>query len=910
MRLYFFSLYPNQSVLGNKWLSVPTALASKWFGKIPGHFFLILSCFFSLSLWAQSPAVEARFPLADNISGLQKPADFLGFEPGMRFAEYDQSVAYFRYLAEQSDRITIEEYGRTYEDRPLLLLTISSEANMQRLESIRQNQLKMVDAFKLSSSDKAGFLEQPVITSFSYSIHGNEASSTEAAKQVAYELASTQDPALLEALDQSVILLFICINPDGRQRYVTWYNSMMRHTQGQEPRDLEHYEPWPNGRTNHYWFDLNRDWVWGVHPESRGHTKAYQKWMPQVHVDYHEQGYDANYFTAPGTTPRNLLLPDAYEAWSDVFGRANIAAFNKKGLSYFTRDRFDFFYPGYGSSYPSVMGAIGMLTEQGGIGAGRAIETEDGFVLSLRQRIYDHYVTSLATIKASAANRKELIAYSLAAWDPMNSKEPANAYLIENDGNPYLKDFTQALLMNGVEMEQTTEILTSSGVSYKTGKLEKKSFPAGSIIIPTEQARHLLVNTLLSRQMAIEDTVMYDMSTWSAPLAYNLSAYTLNSPVQVGTERLTEAPRPKAGLMAAPAAPAPTYAYLIDYKQRNAPKALAKLWDKGYRVRSAMEPFTLDDGSSFPAGTLIVLAGRNLEKAEEAEADMAIIAAAAGVEIIATNTGRVAEGYDLGNTRNRPVKAPKVAMLVEPPFDTYTSGQLYYLFDYETELPVERILASTLQQTAIPKFGQRYGYADLNDYDVLLLPGSRRLAELFKDESLRQLMEWIRQGGVVVALEESALFFTNQGKISDLPAKAVPNDTSKAAYTIPYAEQEQYRGKSRIPGAALLSGVDTTHPLGFGLPSELFSLKFGTSALLPAANLQSVVRYHEQADELLASGYASSENLQHLAGNTWAGVQSFGSGKIVYILDNPHYRMFWRGPSRLVQNAVMLLPGF
>ncbi|MEL6356809.1 MAG: M14 family zinc carboxypeptidase, partial [Bacteroidota bacterium] len=531
-----------------------------------------LFLFTTLLLWssfalAQTQDVRDRFPFSNNGGAIQTPADFLGYELGDRFTEYERSVEYFYYLAGASDRIHIEEYGRTYEGRPLLLLTVSTAENISLRDEIRLEHLKMLDAYKGSADEREAMMEQPVVTSFSYNIHGNEASCTEAAQQVAYELATSNDAALLSSLEKSIVLLFICINPDGRNRYVYWYNSVARHTGGEEPRDLEHYAPWPNGRTNHYWFDLNRDWIWGVHPESRGHTAAYQKWMPQVHADYHEQGYDANYFTMPGTTPRNQLLPDRYEAWTDTFGQANIHEFDKHGLSYFTRDRFDFYYPSYGSSYPSVMGAIGMLTEQGGIAAGRAVETEDGYTLSFRQRIFDHYTTSIATIKAAARNRRELLEYSLNAWDPINSKEPTTAYLIENDGSLYLRDFIDVMLLNTAELERTTEELTTTGLNYRTGQEETKTFPAGSIIIPTEQPRHLFVNSLLSRNMYIEDSVMYDMATWSAPLAYNLETYSMSGPVQVDTEPLTDPFQVRSGLNASRRAP---YAYVIDWAQREA----------------------------------------------------------------------------------------------------------------------------------------------------------------------------------------------------------------------------------------------------------------------------------------------------------------------------------------------------
>ncbi|CAH1000390.1 hypothetical protein LEM8419_01543 [Neolewinella maritima] len=852
-----------------------------------------------------------RFVFPENVatSDIMTPRQFLGYRAGDRFTEYARAVDYFDYLATQSPRIATTRYGSTYEGRPLVLVTAGSESNMQRLEEIRQNQLKLVDGFRSAGPQVQELLEtQPVINSYSYNIHGNEASSTEAALQVAYELATTEDPATRAALDSSVILLFVCINPDGRDRYVYWYNGMSRSTGGMQPDDLEHHAPWPNGRTNHYWFDLNRDWVWGVHPESRGHTGMYQRWMPNVHTDYHEQGYDANYFTVPGTTPRNLLLPDAYERWADTFGRANIAHFDAQGVSYFTRDRFDFFYPSYGSSYPSVMGAIGMLTEQGGIAAGRAVETEDGYVLTLRQRIWDHYTTSIAQIQTAAANRRALLDYSLAAWNPLTSKQGTTAYLIEDDGSDYVNDFLQMMLLNGVEVERTTEELTAAGGSYRDGSVAERTHPAGSLIIATEQARHLFLNSIMSNDLEIEDSVMYDMSTWSAPLAYNLEAYSFDSPIQVNTERVTAVEQQ--GIFRSDAtADRPVYAYAIDWAQRQAPRALAALWEQGLRVRAALEPFTSDDGTIFSAGTLIVLRGRNLEHADTLPEFMRRLADDHGLRIRAFATGRMQGGNDLASTRNFPVRAPRVALLVEPPFDTYTSGQIYYLFDWETELPVTRIRASLLRQTALPKLGSRYGYADLNDYDVLILPDADKLEEVFGKEERELLEQWVTAGGTLVAVGSSTEFFTTDNAFTKQQVLRTAADSSAVSKTLAYAERTDHYGKQNIPGAALHASIDTTHPLGFGLKPSVYTLKFGSTALAPMADFQTVGRYATDSTALLAAGYASVPNLDHLAGNSWAGVRTIGRGKVVYLLDNPHYRMFWRGPSRLMQNAVMIVPG-
>ena len=838
---------------------------------------------------------------------IQSPEQFLGYELGERFTIYEKSVNYFHELADASDRVVINQYGETYEGRPLLNLVISSAENITNLPKIQERHRQLVD--EPDQADVRDILaNDPVFTSFSYNIHGNEASSTEAAMQVAYRLAAGQDQEILDVLDKSIIIMYICINPDGRDRYVYWINGVGRNIPGVNPDDLSHYAPWPNGRTNHYWFDINRDWPWGVHPEARNLILEYQKWMPQVHVDYHEQGYNSNYFTAPGTTPRNLLLPDNYEAWSDTFGRANIAEFEKQGIMYFTRDRFDFFYPGYGSSYPSVMGAIGMLTEQGGIGAGRAIRTDDDYILLLRQRIYDHYSTSIATIRKTADRRRELLEYSLAAWDPANSKERTKTYVIKAEQGGYLTDFLGVMHRNRIEVARANaDFSLVNTLDYQTGQRSTMSFDAGDYIIHADQSRHLFIHSLLARQMAIEDSVMYDMASWSAPLAYNLEAYSSTQDVKVASTPITEEDWEVEFGLAGAEIP---YAYVIDWNQRWAPRALSMLWAKGYRVRSAIEPFGHGD-MAFNAGSLIVLRGRNLEKESSIAADMEMIANEAEVKVIGVHSGRMTDGYDLASSRNRPIKQPRVAMLIESPFNTYTCGQVYFLFDQETWLPVDRIRTSAFAQTGVPHFGFRYGLVDLHDYDVLIMPGGGGgLPALFGKEELDEINDWVRRGGTLVALESAAEFFIDRRGYAEVSLHRIGEDTTAEAKLLPFADRESYYGKKRIPGSALLANMDLTNPLAFGLKEQLFDLKFGNTAIQPHADFESVGVYHKDSDGLMVAGYASEENLQHLAGNTFAGVLPMGQGRIVYLLDNQHYRMFWRGGSRMLQNAVMLLPGF
>ncbi len=872
------------------------------------RYLLPVSGFFLLftvaPLAAQPQLLPPRFDFAPTTSfdaSIPTPADFLGYELGTRFTLYADVVAYIKALAAASDRVTLHEYGRTHEDRPLHYLVVTLPDHHARIDEIRRNNLRLADPQALSDGDAETLLaDHPIITWLSYNVHGNEASTTEAVMQVAYHLAAAQDPDVTALLRQSVVILDPCINPDGRDRYAYWYRSMQSHVLNLNVDDIEHDEPWPGGRTNHYWFDLNRDWVWLVHPESQGRIAAYQQWLPQVHVDYHEQGFNANYFTMPGTTPRNLLLPDDYEGWSDAFGRGNIAEFDQRQINYFTREAFDFFYPGYGSSYPSTMGAIGMLTEQGGGSRGaRAVETEDGYVLTLRQRVFDHYITSLAAIKTAADNRDGLLRYFRNTFSQAANKGDAAAYVFPDDPerSAYLYDVIDMLMKHGARVERADAAFTVSDArDYWDDAPRRRSFEAGTYLVFTDQPRHLFINTVLQRQMAIEDSVMYDMATWSAPLAYNLDAFWTTSKPGVATTPLDRAPAPRANVIN----PNAGYAYVIDWRQRNAPKALAKLWEAGYRVRAARKGFG-DGTRDFPPGTLIVLLGRNQGK--PAQADMERIAQEGGVVIIGMNTGRMETGIDLASRDSRPVKKPKTALLVDAPFNAYTAGQLWYLFDQETGLGISRLRVGELGDTK------------LSEYDVMIIPGTRGpLSAVIDSVQVQRLKAWVEAGGTLIATEGSARALTkNRLGLTDVELASDQKDEAtdeipSSAYTT-YAARGDSTGLDRIPGSALRGWIDQTHPIAFGLPDRLYSLKFDTDALLPSDDLETVGYYDRDVSTLLTAGYASQKNLRTLAGNAFAAVREMGEGRVVFLLDNTQYRMFWIGPARMMQNAVMLAPG-
>lgn len=862
-------------------------------------FFLGIALLISSTVNAQFQEVVDRFqfdPQVNVDSSIPTPSEFLGYELGTEYTFHHKVMAYFEELAKASGKLTFQEYGRTYEGRALTYAIITSEGNHGRLDEIQEQNLKIAND---PGSVQVG--EEPVVVWLSYNVHGNEPSSSEAAMQTAYRLVAGIDPETQNWLENTVVIIDPMLNPDGRDRYVYWYKSSRANILNTNYEDLEHDEIWPGGRTNHYWFDLNRDWVWLIHPESAGRIKVYQQWMPQVHLDFHEQGFNNNYFTMPGTTPRNHELPEDYEYWADVFGRGAITEFDKANVNFETRERFDFFYPGYGSSYPSIMGGIGMLAEQGGHSmGGRAVETNDGYVLTLRQRVFDHYKNGVSVVKTSSDNREALLRYFQNARSQSAQKGNTKAYILPNNPNDYTYDVVNLMLKQGVEVEQAQEAFTvRNAYNYWDGSSSSRRFDEGDFIIKTDQPAHLFINTLFRRQLEIKDSVMYDMSTWSIPLAYNLDAAWTTSNVGVSTSSVDAELNSPNGVSSGNA----TYAYVVDWNQRHAPKALAKLWDNGYKVRSSLKGFT-KDGIDYSRGSLVVLLGRNRHKSSSIHADMRSIAEEAQVNITGFNTGRMDEGSDLGSPSMRPIAEPKVGLLMDAGFSSYTAGQLWFLFDQWTEFGISRIRSDRMG-----------GNLRLSEYNVILMPGGFGLNRIMNENTREQLTAWVRNGGTLIGTESSGSWLTKgQSGISSMELFEEEEDkdddkVEPAAYTR-YMDREDSTGLRRIPGSAFKAKIDNSHPLAFGMSDKLYSLKFRTDGIKPDPSFHTVGHYLKEPGEVLASGYASPENKKLASGMAFAAVQDMGQGQVVILLDNTQYRMFWVGPARLVQNAVMLVPGF
>ena len=860
-------------------------------GKYSVRFFLLI--LFSLQFFTvRSQDYLERFqfdPDLDYLDDIPSPASFLGYELGDELTFYHEMLTYYEKLAVVSDRLIMKTDGMTYERRPLVHLIITSSSNQENLESIRERHLQLVDPSGYPSSGSKTIAEEdPVVILLGYNIHGNEPSSMETSMQVAYRLCAATDEETLDILKKSIIIIIPCFNPDGRDRFAFTYRSQQQKQVVTDRNDMEHQGDWPSSRTNHYWFDLNRDFMWNVHPETRSATTVFQQWMPQLMVDYHEMGPDNNYFTGPAIKPQNPLIGTDRFPFVDSLSDAATRALDKHHIRYATREIFDQFYPSYTNSYAELMGAVSLLCEQGTT-SGRAIKTKDDYVRYFRQSIFDHYITSMAFIAKAVDIRTDLLNYTSSFLNHPISKN--KTYILPDDPDGYLYDVLNMLMHHGVRIQRTENTMNLKTLrGFGGNEVATRIFNEGTFILDTRQSRHFLIETLFAKSLELQDTITYDITSWSIPHAYNLEVYSTEVPVNVALERVEERLRVPSGLKN----PSANYAYLIDWKQRNAPKALSLLWDQEYKVRCARRPFETD-GKVYSAGSLIVLTGRNLEKKDNIVDELERIADRAEVEIVGVNSGRTVKGPDLGSMQYvLPLKRPRTGMLVNGPIHPYSAGELWYLFDRETDFAVSRLNSNRFE---------------LWDYDVLIIPFSMQSIEkILPEDKINSLKLWISEGGILIVLGNSVEYFTKEkSKITEAELIKMPVDSSDNAIYLKYADREKFSARKNIPGAALLTHVDNSNPVGFGLGNTFYSIKMDQRSLKPTIKMETVAYYEKDSTKLRVSGYASPENLGKLSGKVAAGVVPMNNGKIVFFMDDTQFRMFWRGPSRMVQNAVMLL---
>ena len=839
---------------------------------------LLLSLFtIHYSLIAQ----DLKYYLPDSVSynpAIPKPKDIIYHEVGEWHVTHDRSVNYMRAVAAAApDRIKLETMGLTYESRPQVLLIITSAKNHQRLEEIRQQHIKLSDPEKSTS---VNIDDMPIVVWIGHSIHGNEPSGANAALVSAYYLAAAQGKQIDELLDNVVILFDPSFNPDGLQRFSTWANQHKSKNLVSDPNSREFNEVWPGGRFNHYWFDLNRDWLPAVHVESQNRLEWFHKWKPNILTDHHEQGSNATFFFQPGVPSRvNPLTPEKNQELTGKLGKFHAAFLDRIGSLYFTKENYDDFYYGKGSTYPDINGAIGILFEQAS-SRGHLQQTNNG-LLSFPFTIRNQFVTTLSTLEGAKVLRKEFLQwqrdfYKNSITDA--TTDPVKAYAF---GAEYFDPKTE-LFLNMLQRHQIDVYALKDNV--RVGETEIKK--GASFIVPYNQKQYKMIKTIFEKTLNYKDSLFYDITAWTMPLAFGIPYAELNAS-QYRNELLGEKIR-GAVISTAIAIEKSNYAYLLDWNNFYAPAVLYALQNAGINAKVTTNPFEISvKGVSrkFNGGTIIIpVAMQTLTPDKIYETIQRIVSGSYGVNVTPLFSGSVLSGSDLGSSKFIPVIKPSIAMIVGPGVNATDAGEVWHLLDQRMNIAATHIESSVFNRT------------DLNKYNTLIMVGG-----LYPDLNKDKLKAWVQSGGTLILTEE-AVSWAAQNGISEVKFKKAKSPVDSLE-RITYVDREQIDGAQQIFGAIFGADADLTNPLAYGYNQKTISLFKANKVFMERSKNPYATPFY-YGSKPLQSGWVSKENGDAIKNSAAVVVNTVGNGRVINIADNPNFRAFWLGGSKLFMNAI------
>lgn len=790
------------------------------------------------------------------------PKSVLGYEVGEWHVSHDKLLNYMRALSEASPRVTIEERGTTFEGRPLILLTITSPDNHKNLEAIRSAHVRRTD-------EDSGPSKGPIVVYQGFSVHGNEPSGANASLLLAYHLAAGEGDEIKRLLENTVILLDPVLNPDGLQRFAYWANTNKSAFLNTDSNDREFHEVWPGGRTNHYWFDLNRDYLPVQLPESKVRIRTFRKWMPNVWTDHHEMGSNSSFFFQPGVQSRvHPLTPPENQKLTKEIANFHAKALDRIGSLYFTEERFDDYYYGKGSSYPDVNGSVGILFEQGS-SRGHAQETVNG-VLTFPFTIKNQLTTALSTLEACTEMREELLDYQQRFFDDARAeaaKNPVKGFIVGA-----LKDFTKTYHLAKILEQHDISFYHPSKDIRVDGKNFKKD---NSIIVPTNQKNSRLVKAIFERRTTFTDSLFYDISAWTLPLAFNLPNATLKSLKDMGDE-INDIQLENGSVTSKS-----SYAYLMEWHNYYAPKALNSMLQNGLRVKVGMKRFSLN-GKDYDYGTILIPVQNQTMTAESLYILLQGIAKSSGVTMTGVETG-LTEGIDLGSNEFQSLIKPKVAMIVGRGISSYDAGEIWHLFDQRYEMNITKIDTDYINSVNFSK------------YTVLILPNSSlRLS----DATMKKLKDWVRAGGVLIAYKNAVKWLS----VNKMMQMEFVNPNFKHG-DISFEQRRNSSGAQVLGGAIFEAEIDRSHPINFGYSGNTLPL-FRRTKLFMKPDSISYNNPIQYTSNPLLSGYVSAPNLEALKNTVPFKVQRFGSGRVVAFTDNTNFRAFWYGTNKLLMNAV------
>lgn len=813
---------------------------------------------------------------------LKSPEEFLGYKIGSHYTPHFKIVNYFNHVAANAiSTVKLQQYGETNEGRPLLLVFVSSAENINNLENIRKNNMRLAN---LSKDKMAADENAPAIVWLSYNVHGNEPSSSEAAMLTLYALVDPSNLKTKEWLKNTVVIIDPCINPDGRDRYVNWFNSIAGKNANPQLIAREHREPWPGGRTNHYNFDLNRDWVWQTQKESRERLKVYTEWLPQVHVDYHEQGVNEPYYFAPAAQPYHEVITGWQRDFQTMIGKNHAKYFDENGWLYFTKEVFDLYYPSYGDTYPLYNGAIGMTYEQGGGPAGGlAALNDEGDTLTLWDRAMHHYTTGLSTIEVASQNATRLVKEFRKFYNDAVSSGTGiyKSYVIKND--PENKERIESLLqlLDKNNIRYGTASGTAKGYNYNTGKEENFTM-TNDIVVSSLQPHSTMVKVLFEPQGKLVDSVTYDITAWALPYAFGVNAYACKEKI-VAENRVNENKIVNEGT---------SYGYVLKWEGVKTAKAAGQLLQKGVLLRYAEDPFEVN-GQKFDRGAIIILKTANRSFGKDLWKEVRTVADAESVQLYPVSTGFVDKGFDFGSDKVHPLKAPKVILLTGEGVSGNAAGEIWHFFEQQLDYPITLVNANDISR------------ANWNDFDMLIMPdGYYRF--LNDKASLESFKEWVNKGGRVIALENAVAQLAKADIGIKSKKEEEEKDTSSNYNDLKkFSERERDAIKGFTPGSILKVELDNTHPLAFGYPGYYYTLKIDDNVyefIKEGGWNVGIIKKDNQV-----SGFIGTDKKEKLKDGLLFGVQDMGRGSVTYFADNPLFRSFWENGKLLFCNAVFFV---
>ena len=834
--------------------------------SLPVKILLLFILNISFTLFSQED-LSYFLPLDEKYDdNIPKPSEVLGFNVGDWHINHDKLIDYLTKLSKSSKKIKIENRGYTYEDRPLILLTITSEKNHSRLEELRKNHINLSNKARTEGDLK----KMPAVVYQGFSVHGNEASGSNAAILLAYYLATSEDEKVLELLENLIILLDPSLNPDGLQRFSGWVNSQRSHIENPDSYDREYNEVWPGGRTNHYWFDLNRDWLTVQLNESKARILSFNKWLPNILTDHHEMGKDQSFFFQPGIPSSvNPLISKKNQSLTSKISKFHAKELDEIGSLYYSKEDYDDFFLSKGSAYPDINGGIGILFEQAS-SRGYSQNTENG-LLTFPFSIRNQFKTAISTLKAANSLKVELLKYQMdffsnSKLESEKKREKAIVFGNKKDITSTYK-LLEVLRFHNIEIHNLKNDITIN---------EKKFSTENSFIVPLKQNKFKIIQAIFDKQKKFKDSTFYDVSSWTIPIAYDVNFEKINDLKFIGgliqdDQKFKLKKVEKAD-----------YAYVFETHGYYYPKGLYKLLDYGIRAKVSLKKFKINN-KSFDYGTIMVPTQNQNLNSDEIHKIMSEISVESELDIYSTNTGASQEGIDLGSRNFKTIKKPKIGLLIGEGVRSYDAGEIWYIMDRQYNMPITKIDTRILEKLNFEK------------YTHFIFPS---FSGELSDKTIQKINSWIEKGGTLILFREAV----NWAKENQLVEIDILENELKAE-NINFINRKNFKTAQSVSGAIFKANLDRTHPINFGIENNSIALFRNTNIFLKPddQSYNNPIKYDKNP---LISGYISKENLKTLSNTVPFKIESTGDGKIIIMTDNTNFRGYWIGTQHFMANMI------